>query len=192
MVIPLIHKIQAEVRIEKAEKPSHGIVDIANKENARFIVTGSRGMGVIRRTILGSVSDFILHHANCPVFVYKMQWNAQLTPTIHEKLYYIKKYYSRDVVKKWLRWYIHVILCSMVSIGTLSVFLIICDAFKKTQECLQLVKISDYFAMLKREIIHFYYLNSMYKNWVIPPLQILLCLKILFAWETKHYFLDSK
>lgn len=26
----------------------------------------------------------------------------------------------------------------MVSIGTLSVFLIICDAFKKTQECLQL------------------------------------------------------
>eukprot|EP00105_Crassostrea_gigas_P012253 XP_011428194.1 PREDICTED: uncharacterized protein LOC105328859 [Crassostrea gigas] len=65
--------IQAEVRIEKAEKPSHGIVDIANKENARFIVTGSRGMGVIRRTILGSVSDFILHHANCPVFVYKMQ-----------------------------------------------------------------------------------------------------------------------
>lgn len=109
MVILLILKIQAEVRIEKAEKPSHGIVDIANKENARFIVTGSRGMGVIRRTILGSVSDFILHHANCPVFVYKMQWNAQLTPTIHEKLYYIKKYYSRDVVKKWLRWYIHVI-----------------------------------------------------------------------------------
>lgn len=100
MVILLILKIQAEVRIEKAEKPSHGIVDIANKENARFIVTGSRGMGVIRRTILGSVSDFILHHANCPVFVYKMQWNAQLTPTIHEKLYYIKKYYSRDVVKK--------------------------------------------------------------------------------------------
>lgn len=138
MVIPLILKIQAEVRIEKAEKPSHGIVDIANKENARFIVTGSRGMGVIRRTILGSVSDFILHHANCPVFVYKMQWNAQLTPTIHKKLYCIKKYYSRDVVKKWLRWYIHVILCSMVSIGTLSVFLIICDAFKKTQECLQL------------------------------------------------------
>lgn len=138
MVILLILKIQAEVRIEKAEKPSHGIVDIANKENARFIVTGSRGMGVIRRTILGSVSDFILHHANCPVFVYKMQWNAQLTPTIHEKLYYIKKYYSRDVVKKWLRWYIHVILCSMVSIGTLSVFLNICDAFKKTQECLQL------------------------------------------------------
>lgn len=134
MVILLILKIQAEVRIEKAEKPSHGIVDIANKENARFIVTGSRGMGVIRRTILGSVSDFILHHANCPVFVYKMQWNAQLTPTIHEKLYYIKKYYSRDVVKKWLGWYIHFILSSMVLIGTLSVFLIICDAL----ECLQL------------------------------------------------------
>lgn len=69
----LILKVQAEVRLEKAEKPSHGIIEIADKEKARFIVTGSRGMGVIRRTILGSVSDFILHHAHCPVFVYKMQ-----------------------------------------------------------------------------------------------------------------------
>lgn len=66
-------QVQAEVRLEKAEKPSHGIIEIADKEKARFIVTGSRGMGVIRRTILGSVSDFILHHAHCPVFVYKMQ-----------------------------------------------------------------------------------------------------------------------
>ncbi|XP_048738602.1 universal stress protein MSMEG_3950/MSMEI_3859-like [Ostrea edulis] len=62
----------SEVRIETAEKPSHAIVEIAGKEKAQFIVTGSRGMGVIRRTILGSTSDFILHHAHCPVVVYKM------------------------------------------------------------------------------------------------------------------------
>ncbi|XP_061179100.1 universal stress protein in QAH/OAS sulfhydrylase 3'region-like [Saccostrea echinata] len=64
--------VEAEVRVETAEKPAHAIVQMANKENATFIVTGSRGMGVVRRTILGSTSDFILHHAKCPVFVYKM------------------------------------------------------------------------------------------------------------------------
>lgn len=137
MVIPLIHKIQAEVRIEKAEKPSHGIVDIANKENARFIVTGSRGMGVIRRTILGSVSDFILHHANCPVFVYKMQWNAQLTPTIHEKLYYIKSI-TRGMLWKNDLDDIFMLYFAQWFQSEHSVFLNICDAFKKTQECLQL------------------------------------------------------
>nr|XP_022298594.1 uncharacterized protein LOC111107611 [Crassostrea virginica] len=65
--------IQAEVRIEKNTKPSHGIVEIATQEKAKFIVTGCRGMGLVRRTILGSVSDFILHHAHCPVFIYKKE-----------------------------------------------------------------------------------------------------------------------
>ena len=68
-----LFQIQAEVRIEKNTKPSHGIVEIATQEKAKFIVTGCRGMGLIRRTILGSVSDFILHHAHCPVFIYKKE-----------------------------------------------------------------------------------------------------------------------
>ena len=68
-----LFQIQAEVRIEKNTKPSHGIVEIATQEKAKFIVTGCRGMGLVRRTILGSVSDFILHHAHCPVFIYKKE-----------------------------------------------------------------------------------------------------------------------
>nr|XP_022298592.1 uncharacterized protein LOC111107608 [Crassostrea virginica] len=66
--------VEAEVRIEKTDsKPEHAIVDVANKENATCIVTGSRGMGLIRRTILGSTSDFILHHSVCPVVIVKME-----------------------------------------------------------------------------------------------------------------------
>eukprot|EP00105_Crassostrea_gigas_P012252 XP_011428193.1 PREDICTED: uncharacterized protein LOC105328858 [Crassostrea gigas] len=65
--------IDAEVRVEKSDsKPEHTIVDIANKEKVTCVVTGSRGMGIIRRTILGSTSDFILHHTLCPVAVVKM------------------------------------------------------------------------------------------------------------------------
>ncbi|XP_033746403.1 universal stress protein in QAH/OAS sulfhydrylase 3'region-like isoform X1 [Pecten maximus] len=61
--------IEAEFKVEAAEKPGHAIVEVATKNEAAFIVTGTRGMGKIRRTILGSVSDFVVHHAPCPVLV---------------------------------------------------------------------------------------------------------------------------
>lgn len=64
-----VFQIEAEFKIESAEKPGHAIVDTATKTDAAFIVTGTRGMGKIRRTILGSVSDFVVHHAPCPVLV---------------------------------------------------------------------------------------------------------------------------
>ena len=41
----------------------------AKKEGAVLIVCGSRGMGTVRRTILGSTSDYIIHHAHVPVLV---------------------------------------------------------------------------------------------------------------------------
>jgi nucleotide-binding universal stress UspA family protein len=50
-------------------KPGEVICKIAEEENAVMIVTGTRGMGKVRRTILGSVSDFLVHHASCPVVV---------------------------------------------------------------------------------------------------------------------------
>lgn len=51
------------------EKPGEFIIDVATREKACYIVMGTRGLGKIRRTILGSVSDFVVHHANCPVVV---------------------------------------------------------------------------------------------------------------------------
>ena len=45
------------------------ICKIAKREGATFVVTGSRGAGTVRRTILGSVSDYVLHHAHVPVVV---------------------------------------------------------------------------------------------------------------------------
>lgn len=50
-------------------KPGEAITRAADEFHADLIVMGTRGMGTIRRTILGSVSDFIIHHAKCPVIV---------------------------------------------------------------------------------------------------------------------------
>jgi nucleotide-binding universal stress UspA family protein len=37
--------------------------------HAHVLVLGSRGWGAVRRTAVGSTSDFVLHHAACPVIV---------------------------------------------------------------------------------------------------------------------------
>ncbi|XP_045164933.2 putative universal stress protein SAUSA300_1656 [Mercenaria mercenaria] len=52
-------------------RPGEVIVKVVEDEDADLIVTGSRGMGTIRRTILGSVSDYIIHHSPVPVIVCK-------------------------------------------------------------------------------------------------------------------------
>lgn len=50
-------------------KPGEVICKIAEEETAVMIVVGTRGMGKVRRTILGSVSDYLVNHAHCPVIV---------------------------------------------------------------------------------------------------------------------------
>ncbi|KAL5020789.1 hypothetical protein ScPMuIL_002128, partial [Solemya velum] len=53
----------------QGDKPGSAIVDCACENSAAIIVTGTRGMGKLRRTIMGSVSDYIVHHSPCPVLV---------------------------------------------------------------------------------------------------------------------------
>ncbi|XP_052286530.1 universal stress protein Slr1101-like isoform X2 [Dreissena polymorpha] len=50
-------------------KPGEVVCKIADEEKASLIVTGTRGLGKIRRTFLGSVSDYIIHHSHVPVLV---------------------------------------------------------------------------------------------------------------------------
>ena len=46
-----------------------GIVGLAEEIGAGLIVLGSRGLGGIRRALLGSVSESVVRHAHCPVMV---------------------------------------------------------------------------------------------------------------------------
>lgn len=45
------------------------IVDAAKRFGADLIVVGSHGYGFLSRVLLGSVSDFVIHHAPCSVLV---------------------------------------------------------------------------------------------------------------------------
>ena len=44
----------------------------ANEIQADVIIVGSQGKGFVKRTILGSTTDFLVHHAKCTVLVVKM------------------------------------------------------------------------------------------------------------------------
>jgi nucleotide-binding universal stress UspA family protein len=50
-------------------RPDEAIVTLADELGAGLIVMGSRGMGRIRRALMGSVSDSVVRHAHCPVMV---------------------------------------------------------------------------------------------------------------------------
>jgi nucleotide-binding universal stress UspA family protein len=45
------------------------IVEVAEDIGAGLIVMGSRGLGGVRRALMGSVSDSVVRHAHCPVLV---------------------------------------------------------------------------------------------------------------------------
>ena len=58
----------AEVHLEVG-RPDEGVVHLAEDLGTGLIVMGSRGLGGIRRALLGRVSDSVVRHAPCPVIV---------------------------------------------------------------------------------------------------------------------------
>ncbi len=49
--------------------PDKEILRAAEALGVGLIVIGSRGLGAISRTLMGGVSDSVVRHAHCPVFV---------------------------------------------------------------------------------------------------------------------------
>ena len=50
-------------------RPNAEIVGLADELDAGLIVLGSRGLGPLRRALMGSVSDSVVRHAHCPVLI---------------------------------------------------------------------------------------------------------------------------
>ncbi|WAR25048.1 Y577-like protein [Mya arenaria] len=61
--------IDGTVKSIHAESPGEGIVKAVDEIGAAVVVIGCRGMGKLRRTFMGSVSDYVLHHSPVPVIV---------------------------------------------------------------------------------------------------------------------------
>jgi nucleotide-binding universal stress UspA family protein len=49
------------------------IVALAEELRAGLIVMGTRGLGGVRRALMGSVSDSVVRHAHCPVLVVRQE-----------------------------------------------------------------------------------------------------------------------
>ncbi|HZB84216.1 MAG TPA: universal stress protein [Rubrobacteraceae bacterium] len=49
------------------------IVKLADEIGAGLIVIGSRGLGGMRRALMGSVSDSVVRHAHCPVLIVRKE-----------------------------------------------------------------------------------------------------------------------
>ncbi len=58
----------AEVHL-RLGRPAEQIVNLSEELGAGVVVVGSRGLSALRRALLGSVSESVVRHAPCPVFV---------------------------------------------------------------------------------------------------------------------------
>lgn len=65
----LSKKIHYKLRGEQHKQPGQGIINIAEEEHADMIVMGTRGLDMLRRTLVGSVSDYVVRHSRVPVLV---------------------------------------------------------------------------------------------------------------------------
>jgi nucleotide-binding universal stress UspA family protein len=59
---------EKHLRIAKRHRADQ-IVQVAEDVGAGLIIMGSRGLGGVRRALMGSVSDSVVRHAHCPVLV---------------------------------------------------------------------------------------------------------------------------
>jgi nucleotide-binding universal stress UspA family protein len=58
-----------EAHLSMGERPDRAIVDLGEKLGVGLIVVGSRGLGPLKRTLMGSVSSSVVRHAHGPVLV---------------------------------------------------------------------------------------------------------------------------
>jgi nucleotide-binding universal stress UspA family protein len=57
-----------DIRVVRGE-PGAALCALAGESSARAIVMGSRGRGGLKRALLGSVSDYVVRNAPCPVII---------------------------------------------------------------------------------------------------------------------------
>lgn len=61
-------------------RPDEEIVELAEEISAGMVVIGSRGLGGVRRALMGSVSDSVMRHAHCPVMIVRKDGGDAAAP----------------------------------------------------------------------------------------------------------------
>ncbi|XP_050273835.1 universal stress protein PHOS32-like isoform X1 [Quercus robur] len=66
-----LHDVKVETRIEHGD-PRDVICQMTEKLGADMLVMGSHGYGLVKRALLGSVSNHCAQNVKCPVLIVKM------------------------------------------------------------------------------------------------------------------------
>lgn len=79
MYLQIVFQLHGKVK-QTTGSPRTEIIRVAEEEKVDMIITGTRGMGSVRRTFLGSVSDHVLHHSHVPVIICRHKDDHQHHP----------------------------------------------------------------------------------------------------------------
>lgn len=71
--------------IQLPGNPGRKICKLANTWSADLILVGSRGLKGIKEMFLGSVSNYVTHHAPCSVLIIRTPIDAEVEPGFYEK-----------------------------------------------------------------------------------------------------------
>jgi nucleotide-binding universal stress UspA family protein len=63
----------ARTHLRMDDRRDEAIVHLAEEIGAGLIVMGIRGLGGVRRALMGSVSDSVVRHAHCPVMIVRSE-----------------------------------------------------------------------------------------------------------------------
>ncbi|KAF5823489.1 putative universal stress protein A [Helianthus annuus] len=63
-------KVKSETLILEGN-PKEMLCQAVEEMHFDLLVVGSRGLGAIKRALLGSISDFCAHHSRCPILIVK-------------------------------------------------------------------------------------------------------------------------
>ncbi|MTV28611.1 universal stress protein, partial [Nitriliruptoraceae bacterium ZYF776] len=67
-----ISKSVNDATIETVEGDARNVLcEAVDRHHATILAVGSHGHGAIKRAVLGSVSDYVTHHAHCTVMIVK-------------------------------------------------------------------------------------------------------------------------
>ncbi|XP_076892265.1 universal stress protein PHOS34-like [Bidens hawaiensis] len=67
-----ISKSVTDATLEIVEGDARNVLcDAVERHHATILAVGSHGHGAIKRAVLGSVSDYVTHHAHCTVMIVK-------------------------------------------------------------------------------------------------------------------------
>ncbi|CAH8437897.1 unnamed protein product [Schistosoma rodhaini] len=61
--------ISCQAFVHVNAKPGPTLVKFAEEQKTDIIIMGSRGLGLIRSTLLGSVTNYVMHHTKTPLVV---------------------------------------------------------------------------------------------------------------------------